>query len=268
MTGAAGATESAAADFCRSPSEGAVRGVVLGERRRRLEPAAHRRLGNALAEDRGADHADVVGPAGARGVRVGKGGEVERRGLAVALAPAGDVGGLVRPEHVAGLADRGGLAAHRVDAVDRKDDEDATRRSIGEAHGVAVARPPGDPGAAARTPARERLAAAAVDDLHVDQRADGACGRCGAGGRRGGGEQGEQGATGGHGGSPGVVTTTVERPARANGVNRQSAGFCTPRSAAFASGSGQKQHSVHARPSSSPSTVFAPSLVFHQRSTS
>ena len=118
-------------------------------------------------------------------------------------------------------------------------------------------------------PGRERLAAAAVDDLKIDERADRRGRRRAAGAGRGGGDEGEQGAARGHGGLRETrVTTRVERLARANGVNRsgrrsrrRAVRLVRPAAAAV-----QKQQTVQAKAIASPSTALAPSLVVHQRS--
>ena len=49
-------------------------------------------------------------------------GEKERGGIGQALAPAVDLSGLARAEHIAGLLRRRGLAGDDVDAVDTADD--------------------------------------------------------------------------------------------------------------------------------------------------
>ena len=71
------------------------------------------------AEHGDADDADVVRASGPRRVRVGQRREVERRGLGEALAPAQNVIGAARAEHIAGLPRIGALAADHVHAVDR-----------------------------------------------------------------------------------------------------------------------------------------------------
>src|SRR4029079_3064192 len=106
--------------------------------------------------------------------------------------------------------------ADGVDAVDRENDEDASGRAVRQADRVAIAGSAGDIAARAMTPGREGLSAAAVDDLKVDQRADGRGGRRGAGARCSGGEEGEQSASSGHGGPREEGMTAVERTARPN----------------------------------------------------
>src|SRR2546426_8868255 len=87
-----------------------------------------------LAEQGDADHADVFGPAGARGIRVGKRGEVERRRLAEVPAPALDVHAAARREHVAALRRIGGLPGDDIDAVDRHYRQQIFLQAIAQRH--------------------------------------------------------------------------------------------------------------------------------------
>ena len=135
-----------------------ARGVLAPEFFERDRP-------RALAKHRDTDHADVVRTAGTRGVRIGQRGEVERRGARHALAPARDVGTLVRREDVAGLLHRCRVAGNHIDAVDTHDREDATGRAVAHPNGVFVAGLADDVAPALMPVHRQYMPLGAVDDL-------------------------------------------------------------------------------------------------------
>ncbi len=93
---------------CEAPRDGAGAICADGLRRRRHLPVK----GDA-------DHADVLGPSGARSVGVGELGEVERRRAREVLAPALYLHATPGAEHIAALQRVRRLAGHHVDAVHR-----------------------------------------------------------------------------------------------------------------------------------------------------
>src|SRR6185295_16346231 len=124
-----------------------VRGVAARPAVRRLAPRlervlarnAHRRL-RLPAEHRHADHADVVGPARARGVGLRVFGEKERCDALQALAPAPDVVGLPRPEDVAGLTPRRRFPGDGVHTIDRDHRQHIAARAVAHPDLIFVAR--------------------------------------------------------------------------------------------------------------------------------
>ena len=109
-----------AADF-------ALRGIRLGSggRRRGRLAAGHGLLVHGhrpglLAEQRDPDDADVLRPPGPRRIRIGQGGEVERRDLVHALAPAVDLDRIPGIEHVAAREGRCRPPGNDVDPVHRR----------------------------------------------------------------------------------------------------------------------------------------------------
>ena len=153
-------------------------------RGRRIYRALH-----AFAEHRDADHPHIVRAPGARGITVRQVREHELGDVVVRLAPAGDLRGFPRLQHVAGLRGRGGLAGDRVHAIDREHHQYALAGGIGQAHRVAMAGHPGDPVLAAMTVLRQPLAAVAVDHIHLDEIARRQRHRAGDGGGEGEAEQ-------------------------------------------------------------------------------
>ncbi len=134
-----------------------------------------------FAEHGDADDADVFGAAGARGVGVGQLGEIERGGTGEALAPALDVGALVRVQHIPRLRRRCGVAGDHVDAVDAHHREDAAGGRVAVADRILLAGRADDPIAPALVVDRQRLPVAASDDFEIAEAADR---RDGAGGQR------------------------------------------------------------------------------------
>src|SRR5262249_42427856 len=90
---------------------------------------------------RDTDHADVVRAARARGVGIGKCGEIERSGARHALAPAGDIGALAWRKHVARLRGRCGVAGDDVDAVHTHHRQHATGSIVAYAYRIFIAGP-------------------------------------------------------------------------------------------------------------------------------
>src|SRR6185503_16976311 len=81
------------------PRRRGTRGIAAPPARLRCRWRDRLRLA-LLAKYGDADHTDVLRAAGARGIRVGKRGEVEGRGLREALAPPQDVIGAPGAQHI------------------------------------------------------------------------------------------------------------------------------------------------------------------------
>ena len=128
----------------------------------RSRRVAHR---DAFAEHGDADDAEVARTTGTRGIAVGDVGEIERRGVGEALAPARDLDRAIGLEHVAALVGRGGLAGDRVDAVDGRHREDARAGVVADADRVLVTRRADDPAVAAAHVDRQQRVVGAVEDL-------------------------------------------------------------------------------------------------------
>src|SRR5262249_11947804 len=76
-------------------------------------------LGHALPKHGDAAHADVGRSSGARSVGVRYRGELEGGDLPLALAPAGDLVGLLSMQHVASLVPASRVTRQDIDAIDR-----------------------------------------------------------------------------------------------------------------------------------------------------
>jgi hypothetical protein len=128
-----------------------------------------------------ADHADVVRPSGARGIRIVDLGEVERRSALQALAPALHVERIPRRKHIAALPQIGGLAADDVDSIDRHHREQVLAAAVAHGDLVFVAGLADDPRAPFVIVDRQAPAFAAVVNADVGEasRSTRLCGRCG-----------------------------------------------------------------------------------------
>ena len=116
------------------------------------------------------DDADVASPAGSCRVAFGERRELERGHLFKALAPTGDVGGLVWAEHIAGRRRVGRLAADGIDAVHAEHGQHACAGAIGQAHGIAPSGLAFDVALAVVGMHGKRHGAVAIDDGKFDQR--------------------------------------------------------------------------------------------------
>ncbi len=139
----------------------------VGLRLTRRNARNGRRLRGLPAEEGDADHADIVGAAGARGIRIAQRREVEGRDFAEALAPSADVESLPGRKDVAALSCLCRVAAQDVDAIDRHDREQILSAAIAKADLVFVARPADDVGAAFVPIDRQLPAHGAVVDHDV-----------------------------------------------------------------------------------------------------
>src|SRR5437879_11730552 len=72
-----------------------------------------------LSEQRYPDHAHIIRPPGARGIGIRQRGEVERRDLGEALAPAADLQRAARCKHIAALRRVDALAGDYIYPSDR-----------------------------------------------------------------------------------------------------------------------------------------------------